>query len=59
MTRQHLDCVLAAFRQASVFVFTLGLTEAWVSRADGAVFPACPGTVAGSFDAGRHHFHNM
>ena len=59
LTRQHLDCVLAAFRQASVFVFTLGLTEAWVSRVDGAVFPACPGTVAGRFDAGRHHFHNM
>ena len=59
LTRQHLERVRAAFAQASVFVFTLGLTEAWVSRLDGAVFPACPGTVAGSFDPARHEFHNF
>ena len=59
LTRQHLDCVRQAFEEATVFVFTLGLTEAWVSRVDGAVFPACPGTVAGEFDASRHAFHNM
>ena len=59
LTRQHLDCVLQAFEEATVLVFTPGLTEAWVSRADGAVFPACPGTVAGEFDASRHAFHNM
>lgn len=56
---QHLDCTLAALRLADVFVFTLGLTEAWVSRADGAVFPACPGTIAGAFDPDRHAFHNF
>ena len=59
LTRQHLDCVRQAFEEATVFVFTLGLTEAWVSRVDGAVFPACPGTVAGEFEASRHAFHNM
>ena len=59
LTRQHLDCVRQAFEEATVLVFTPGLTEAWVSRADGAVFPACPGTVAGEFDASRHAFHNM
>jgi hypothetical protein len=59
LTRQHLDCVRRAFEEATVFVFTLGLTEAWVSRQDGAVFPACPGTVGGEFDAGRHAFHNF
>ena len=59
LTRQHLDCVRQAFEDATVFVFTLGLTEAWVSRVDGAVFPACPGTVAGEFDANRHGFLNM
>jgi hypothetical protein len=59
LTRQHLDSVRRAFEEATVFVFTLGLTEAWVSRQDGAVFPACPGTVAGNFDAGRHAFHNF
>jgi hypothetical protein len=25
----------------------------------GAVFPACPGTMACRFDAEWHHFHNM
>ena len=59
LTRQHLDCVRRAFEEATVLVFTPGLTEAWVSRVDGAVFPACPGTVAGEFDASRHAFHNM
>ncbi len=59
LTRQHLDFVRRAFSEATVFVFTLGLTEAWVSQEDGAVFPACPGTVAGSFDAARHAFHNF
>lgn len=56
---QHLTGVLRAVRMADVFVFTLGLTEAWVSAKDGAVFPACPGTVAGTFDAARHRFHNF
>jgi GSCFA family len=59
LTRQHLDCVRQAFEEATVLVFTLGLTEAWMSRADGTVFPACPGTVAGEFDANRYAFHNM
>jgi hypothetical protein len=59
LTAQHLRAVRAAFEQCSVFVFTLGLTEAWACSADGAVFPACPGTVAGSFDPARHVFHNF
>jgi len=59
LTAQHLGCVKRMLTEATVFVFTLGLTEAWVSREDGAVFPACPGTVAGTFDPNRHAFHNM
>ncbi len=56
---RHLAAVRAMFEQADVLVFTLGLTEGWVSQADGAVFPLAPG-VAG--DAARpdliqpHHF---
>lgn len=56
---QHYKCTLCAFSQADVFIFTLGLTEAWVSAIDGAVFPACPGTVAGTFDSQKHRFHNF
>jgi hypothetical protein len=59
LTGQHLTNVLDAVRAADVFVFTLGLTEAWVSSRDGAVFPACPGTIAGTFDPARHLFHNF
>ena len=59
ITARHLECVLEALRAADVFVFTLGLTEAWISRPDGAVFPACPGTVAGTYDPAMHAFHNF
>jgi hypothetical protein len=59
LTAQHLACVVDALRRADVFVFTFGLTEAWVSRLDGAVFPACPGTIAGEFDSNIHAFHNF
>ncbi|ATQ68081.1 MULTISPECIES: GSCFA domain-containing protein [Methylosinus] len=55
----HHERIREAIAQASLFVFTLGLTEAWVSRADGAVFPACPGTIAGAFDPDRHAFVNF
>lgn len=59
LAAQHLRATKRAFEQADVFVLTMGLTEAWVSRIDGAVFPACPGTIAGSFDPARHVFHNF
>src|SRR3954469_22350683 len=59
LSRQHLDAVIDAFSRATAFVFTLGLTEAWESTIDGAVYPACPGTIAGTFDPSRHRFHNF
>lgn len=43
---RHLDCVRSMFERADVFIFTLGLTEAWTSLEDGAIFPLAPG-VAG------------
>lgn len=52
---------LSAFRdsiaQANIFVFTLGLTEAW-THVDGTVYPLCPGTVKGVFDPTQHQFIN-
>lgn len=59
LTAQHLRRTREAFEKADVFVFTLGLTEGWVSQRDGTVFSACPGTVAGSFDPELHAFHNF
>ena len=55
----HLQATRRAFAECSVFIFTLGLTEAWISKPDGAVFPACPGTIAGEFDPDRHTFTNF
>ena len=55
----HLSCVRRAFEEATIFVFTLGLTECWVSREDGAVFPLCPGVAGGTFDPNRHAFLNL
>lgn len=55
---QHLTAVRRMFKKLDVFVFTLGLTECWVSRDDGAVFPVCPGVSGGMFDKDRHVFCN-
>lgn len=59
LTRQHLDATREAFRDATVLVLTLGLTEAWMSSLDGAVYPGAPGTISGVFDPERHVFHNF
>lgn len=56
---QHLQCVRRMFEQADVFIFTLGLTEAWRSRVDGTVFSAAPGVIGGAFDPNRHEFVNF
>jgi hypothetical protein len=57
--RQHLAEVRRMFTQARWLVFTLGLTEAWRSRLDGAVYPVAPGVAAGAFDPALHEFVNF
>jgi hypothetical protein len=56
---QHLAAVRHMFETLGVFVFTLGLTECWRSKSDGAVFPLCPGVQGGAFDPERHEFYNQ
>lgn len=56
---QHFRGVRDAIEQMDVFVFTLGLTEAWVDDRDGAVFPIAPGVVGGRFDADLVSFRNF
>lgn len=56
---QHLAAVRTMFETLDVFVFTLGLTECWRSREDGAVFPVCPGVEGGTFDPARYEFYNQ
>jgi hypothetical protein len=55
----HLNHVREMFENLDVLVFTLGLTECWASREDGAVFPLCPGVLGGTFDKRRHEFLNL
>ncbi len=58
-TNTHLAAVREMFETCDVFIFTLGLTEAWVSRDDGAVFPLAPGVVASSPDPADYAFRNF
>ncbi len=55
----HLTAVCTMFETCDVFVFTLGLTEAWVSTVDGAVYPLAPGTVAPDVDPASYAFRNF
>jgi GSCFA family/Polysaccharide biosynthesis enzyme WcbI len=55
----HFAAVRNMFENLDVFVFTLGLTEAWRNRVDGAVFPLAPGVVAGEMDHEQYEFVNF
>lgn len=57
--RRHLAAVRRMFRGLDVFVFTLGLTECWLSRLDGAAYPVAPGVAGGRYDPARHAFVNF
>jgi len=57
--RATLLAIKRALTQADMFVFTLGLTEAWQHRKKGYVYAMCPGTLAGTFDAELHQFRNF
>lgn len=56
---RHLAAVRRMLREMDVFVFTLGLTETWIDRRDGAAFPLCPGVAGGRFDPAIHEFLNL
>lgn len=55
----HLALVRNMFETLDVFVFTLGLTESWVSKDDGAVYPLAPGVAGGVMDTGKYEFVNF
>ncbi len=54
----HLERVKELFSSIDVFIFTLGLTEAWVNRKTGAVYPVCPYTLA-EIAGDDYAFHNF
>jgi GSCFA family len=55
----HLHFVREVFTGSDWLVFTLGLTEGWRSRIDGAVYPIAPGVAGGEFDPDRYEFVNF
>nr|WP_270729400.1 GSCFA domain-containing protein [Shimia sp. Alg240-R146] len=57
--KEHLKKVLETYKQADLFVFTFGLTEAWIHKESGTVYPTAPGTIAGSFDPELYEFKNF
>jgi hypothetical protein len=57
--KRHFAAVREMFETVDVFIFTLGLTECWSAKADGAVYPLCPGVAAGRFDPDQHVFLNL
>jgi hypothetical protein len=57
--RQHFAAIRRAIEELDVFIFTLGLTETWFFRTDGAVYPLCPGVAGGVFDDTVHGFVNL
>ena len=55
---EHFAAIREMWKTLDVFVFTLGLTEGWRSKLDGAVYPLAPGVAAGEMDVARYEFHN-
>ena len=57
--QHHFEAVRRMFEELDILVFTLGLTECWVSRLDGAAYPMAPGVAGGAFDPARYQFANF
>lgn len=55
----HLAAVRRMFAECDLFVFTLGLTECWLSRTDGSAYSSAPGVIAHAFDPEQHAFANL
>lgn len=55
----HLENVLKALRDMDIFVFTMGLTEAWKIKECDTILPVAPGTMGGTFSPDLHEFHNL
>jgi hypothetical protein len=56
---RHLLAVKKMFSEADVIVFTLGLTECWMHRTSGDIYPTAPGTIAGSYSDEDYVFKNF
>jgi len=59
LRRYHLERVRELLSAMDVFVFTLGLTEAWVCKRSGRTLPVAPGVIAGSYNPQDYEFKNF
>lgn len=57
--RTTINSFIESIKQASVFVFTLGLTERWINSKSQMEYSICPGTAAGQYDKSLHQFDNL
>lgn len=56
---EHLSKVKLMFESLDLFIFTMGLTECWMSKHDGTIYPSAPGVIAGSYDENKYSFCNL
>jgi hypothetical protein len=56
--KYHLAYVKEMFERLDVFFLTFGLTEMWVHKSSGTVYPTAPGTIIGEFDSHVFEFIN-
>ena len=59
LRRDHLVRVAGLVSVADVFIFTLGLTEAWIDVPTGRTMAIAPGVIAGDYDPAQTRFHNF
>lgn len=55
----HLRRVHGMLTTADILIFTLGLTEAWVHKSSGTVYPTAPETIAGTYSSDVYAFKNF
>jgi len=57
--QHHLKRLRQLLEGCDVFVFTLGLTEAWVCQRSWRTLPTAPGTIAGDYQPSLYKFKNF
>ena len=54
----HIERVKELYKKLDLFIFTLGLTEMWLHKKSGTVYPTAPGTIIGDFISDTYEFKN-
>lgn len=54
---EHINGIRKIFREMDLFIYTLGLTEAWLDISSGIVYPVAPGVIAGSYDTSKYKLY--